>query len=101
MLFVIFGKGGNLPPLPIYWNKPNKKSAPLAKRGAKGFELFFFFLFFPGQNVLSGRGKEFQPAGIPVDPSKGVGHIAGYLHNVAGVHTAHFVTHLHINLALQ
>lgn len=100
MLFVIFGKGGRLPPLLISWNKPNKK-APLATRDAKGFELFFFFLFFPGQNVLSGRGEEFQSAGIPVDPAKGVGYIAGHLHNVTGVHTAHFVTHLHINFALQ
>jgi hypothetical protein len=31
MLFVIFGKGGRLPPLPIYWNKQNKKRAPCNK----------------------------------------------------------------------
>ena len=100
MLFVILVRAADCRPY-LFIGTSKTKSAPLATRGAKGFELFFFFLFFPGQNVLSGRGEEFQPAGILVDPAKGVGHIAGHLHNVAGVHTAHFVTHLHINLALQ
>ena len=100
MLFVIFGKGADCRP-DLFIGTSKTKKAPLATRGAKGFELFFFFLFFPGQNVRSGGGEEFQPAGIPVDPAKGVGYIAGHLHNVAGVHTAHFVTYLHINLALQ
>lgn len=43
----------------LFLEQAKQKNAPLATRGAKGFELFFFFLFFPGQNVLSGGGEEF------------------------------------------
>lgn len=55
MLFVIFGKGGNLPPLPIYWNKQNKKR-PLQQGTPKGLNYFFSF--------CSSRGKMSSRAGV-------------------------------------
>lgn len=56
MLFVIFGKGGNLPPLPIYWNKQNKKMRPLQQGAPKGLNYSFSF--------CSSRGKMSSRAGV-------------------------------------
>ena len=55
MLFVIFGEGGNLPPLPIYWTKQNKKR-PLKQGTPKGLNYFFSF--------CSSRGKMSSRAGV-------------------------------------
>lgn len=56
MLFVIFGKGGNLPPLPIYWNKQNKKARLLQQGAPKGLNYSFSF--------CSSRGKMSSRAGV-------------------------------------
>lgn len=55
MLFVIFGKGGRLPPLPIYWDKQNKKR-PLQQGASKGLNYSFSF--------CSSRGKMSSRAGV-------------------------------------
>ena len=55
MLFVIFGKGGRLPPLPIYWDKQNKKR-PLQQGAPKGLNYSFSF--------CSSRGKMSSRAGV-------------------------------------